>query len=57
MTWTMEQMAIEKAMIESADPLPIRAGQQWQGSMDVDEEGCEEDVETGTVEGTEGTAD
>ena len=57
MTWTMEQAAIEEAMIESADPLPIWAGQRWQGSVDVDEEGCEEDVEKGTNEGTEGTAD
>jgi hypothetical protein len=53
----MEQVAIENAMIESADPLPIWAGQQWQGSVDVDEEGCEEDVEKGTEEGTEGTAE
>jgi hypothetical protein len=58
MTWTMEQAAIEDAMIESADPLPIWAGQQGQGSVDVDEEEwCEEDVEKGTKEGTEGTAD
>jgi hypothetical protein len=54
----MEQAAIEDAMIESADPLPIWAGQQGQGSVDVDEEEwCEEDVEKGTKEGTEGTAD
>ena len=68
MTWTMEQVAIEEAMIESADPIPIWGGQRWQGSVDVDEEGCEgsvdvdeegweEDVEKGTNEGTEGTAD
>jgi hypothetical protein len=57
-TWTMEQAAIEDAMIKSADPLPIWAGQQWQGSVDVDdEEGGKEDVENGTEEGTEGTAD
>ena len=53
----MEQAAIEDTMIKSADPLPIWAGQQWQGSVDVDEEGGEEDVENGTEEGTEGTAD
>ena len=54
----MEQAAIEDAMIKSADPLPIWAGQQWQGSVDVDDdEGGEEDVENGTEEGTEGTAD
>jgi hypothetical protein len=56
-TWTMEQAAIEDAMIKSADPLPIWAGQQWQGSVAVDEEGGEEDVENGTEEGTEGTSD
>jgi hypothetical protein len=28
-----------------------------EGSVDVDEEGWEEDVEKGTNEGTEGTAD
>jgi len=45
-------------MIKSADPLPIWAGQQWQGSVDVDdEEGGKEDVENGTEEGTKGTAD
>ena len=38
MTWTMEQAMIEDAMIQSADPLPIWAGQQWQGSVDVDDE-------------------
>ena len=57
-TWTMEQAAIEDAMIKSADRLPIWAGQQWPGSVDVDdEEGGEGDVENGTEEGTEGTAD
>ncbi len=44
-------------MIILADPLPIWPGQQWQGSADVDEEGGEDDVEKGTEEGTEGTAD
>jgi hypothetical protein len=55
----MEHAAIEEAMIISADPLPIWAdGQQWQGSVDVDEEGGEEEVEKGTdEEWTEGTAD
>ena len=43
----MEQVAIEEAMIESADPIPIWGGQRWQGSVDVDEEGWEEDVEKG----------
>ena len=38
MTWTMEQAMITEAVIESADPLPIWAGQQWQGSVDVDDE-------------------
>jgi len=53
-----QQVAIEDAMIKSADPLPIWAGQQWQGSVDLDDdEGGEEDVENGTEEGTEGTAD
>ena len=56
-TWTMELAAIEDAMIRSADLLPIWAGQQWQGRVAVDVEGGEEDVENGTEEGTEGTAD
>ena len=47
MTWTMEQAMIEDAMIQLADPLPIWVGQQWQGGVDVDEEGGKE----------EGTAD
>ena len=55
--WMMERAAIEEAMIISADPLPIWPGQQRQGSEDVDEEGGEEDVDKGTEEGTEGTAD
>ena len=54
----MEQAAIENAMIKSADPLPIWGGQQWQGSVDVDDdEGGEEGLENQTEEGTEGTAD
>ena len=54
---TTERAAIEEAMIISADPLPIWPGQQRQRSEDVDKERGEEDVDKGTEEGKEGTAD